>query len=198
MSRTDYPLFIVDDECTVLESLAFMLESYGFDIQTFSDGRAFLDQVDSDQVGTVLLDSRMPGLRGQEVHQILNQMHSPLSVIFLTGHGDIPMAVDALKEGAQDFFQKPVNGDQLVTAIDAAMQISEQNKLSATKRKMLGALTKREREILDLILKGCKNQQMADVLCVSLRTIEVHRSNLMKKMGVTSVAALIKNIGHLV
>ncbi len=198
MRRDQYPIFIVDDEESVLESMAFMLESYGYRVETFSQGQAFLDAIDTDQVGCVLLDSRMPGLRGQDVQKILSNQNSALSIIYLTGHGDIPMAVDALKNGAIDFFQKPVDGDSLVNAIDRAMQASESSARGFAESKAMESLTQREREVLDLIVQGKKNQQMADELCVSLRTIEVHRSNVMKKLQADSLAVLIRKVGHLI
>ncbi len=198
MRREQYPIYIVDDEESVLESMAFMLETYGYQVETFNQGQAFLDTVDTEQIGCVLLDSRMPGLRGQEIHKILLNQSSPLSVIYLTGHGDIPMAVEALKNGAIDFFQKPVDGDNLVKAIDKAMQASETNAKGVAESKAMESLTQREREVLDLIVQGKKNQQMADELCVSLRTIEVHRSNVMKKLQADSLAVLIRKVGHLI
>ncbi len=198
MRRDQYPVYILDDEESVLESMAFMLESYGYQVETFNQGQAFLDAVDTDKIGCVLLDSRMPGLRGQEIQKILTNQDSPLSVIYLTGHGDIPMAVEALKNGAIDFFQKPVDGDDLVSAIDRAMLASESSAKGVAESKAMQSLTQREREVLDLIVKGKKNQQMADELCVSLRTIEVHRSNVMKKLKADNVAVLIRKIGHLI
>lgn len=105
MRRNLCPLYIVDDEISVLESMAFMLESYGYEVETFSAGADFIDCVDLSRPGCLLLDSRMPEMRGQDVHRLLNEQGSPISVIYLTGHGDIPMAVDALKEGASDFFK---------------------------------------------------------------------------------------------
>ncbi len=105
MSRNLCPLYIVDDEVPVLESMAFMLESYGYSVDVYSNGQDFLQSVNLHQAGCVLLDSRMPEMRGQELHLLMRNQCSPISVIYLTGHGDIPMAVDALKEGALDFFK---------------------------------------------------------------------------------------------
>ena len=198
MSRNLCPLYIVDDEEPVLESMAFMLESYGYEVETFSSGMAFLDGADLSSPGCVLLDSRMPEMRGQDVHHFMNEKFSPISVIYLTGHGDIPMAVDALKDGALDFFQKPVDGNALVVAVDDAMAQSIKNSEKLGAKQVLQNLTKREREVLGLVVKGMKNQEMADLLCVSLRTIEVHRSNVMKKLEAESLAVLIRKVGHLI
>ncbi|WP_050919052.1 response regulator transcription factor [Vibrio campbellii] len=198
MSRNFCSLYIVDDEESVLESMAFMLESYGYEVETFSSGIDFLNEVNLSAPGCVLLDSRMPDMRGQDVHQMMNEKLSPISVIYLTGHGDIPMAVDALKDGALDFFQKPVDGNALVMAVDDAMAQSLKNGEKLGAKQVLQSLTKREREVLGLVVKGMKNQEMADLLCVSLRTIEVHRSNVMKKLEAESLAVLIHKVGHLI
>ena len=198
MSRNLCSLYIVDDEEPVLESMAFLLESYGYEVETFSSGIDFLNEVNLSAPGCVLLDSRMPDLRGQDVHQMMNEKLSPISVIYLTGHGDIPMAVDALKDGALDFFQKPVDGNALVMAVDDAMAQSLKNGEKLGAKQVLQSLTKREREVLGLVVKGMKNQEMADLLCVSLRTIEVHRSNVMKKLEAESLAVLIHKVGHLI
>ncbi|WP_182026252.1 response regulator transcription factor [Vibrio rotiferianus] len=198
MSRNLCSLYIVDDEEPVLESMAFMLESYGYEVETFSSGIDFLNEVNLSAPGCVLLDSRMPDMRGQDVHQMMNEKLSPISVIYLTGHGDIPMAVDALKDGALDFFQKPVDANALVIAVDDAMAQSLKNGEKLGAKQVLQSLTKREREVLGLVVKGMKNQEMADLLCVSLRTIEVHRSNVMKKLEAESLAVLIHKVGHLI
>lgn len=198
MSRNLCSLYIVDDEEPVLESMAFMLESYGYEVETFSSGIDFLNEVNLSAPGCVLLDSRMPDMRGQDIHQMMNEKLSPISVIYLTGHGDIPMAVDALKDGALDFFQKPVDGNALVMAVDDAMAQSLKNGEKLGAKQVLQSLTKREREVLGLVVKGMKNQEMADLLCVSLRTIEVHRSNVMKKLEAESLAVLIRKVGHLI
>ncbi|EJG0713058.1 response regulator [Vibrio parahaemolyticus] len=198
MSRNLCPLYIVDDEVPVLESMAFMLESYGYSVDVYSNGQDFLQRVNLHQAGCVLLDSRMPEMRGQELHLLMRNQCSPISVIYLTGHGDIPMAVDALKEGALDFFQKPVDGNALVAAIDNAMKCSLKNQEKQSAKLTLQSLTRREKEVLILVVKGMKNQDMANQLCVSLRTIEVHRSNVMKKLEVESLAALIHKVGHVI
>ncbi|QXC56371.1 response regulator [Vibrio mimicus] len=195
MFRNLHPVYLVDDEISVLESLQFLLESYGYQLQAFSCGRQFLEQANWQQAGCVVLDSRMPELCGQEVQRQLNERNSPLRIIYLTGHGDVPMAVEALKEGACDFFQKPVDGDALVRAIEQALELSAICAEQCNARRKIGSLTKRERDVAELVLKGMKNQEMADELCVSLRTIEVHRANLMKKLEVNNMAALIRYMG---
>ncbi len=195
---TTGPVFVVDDEDAVRESLVFMLESYGLQLEDFPSAPAFLDAVDILQPGCVVLDSRMPEMRGQELQTLLNEARSPLSIIFLTGHGDIPMAVDALKDGAIDFFQKPVDGDRLVAAIEKALTLSYQRVCDVSIERRYNSLTDREKEVLKEVLKGQTNQQMAKTLCVSLRTIEVHRANMMKKFEASNVADLVLRLSHLI
>lgn len=198
MSKINVPVYVVDDDESVRDSLAFMLEGHDFNVITFEDGQAFIDEVDLSQPGCVVLDSRMPILRGQEVQQRLNQQQSPLSVIFLTGHGDVPMAVDALKLGAVDFFQKPVDGKQLAVAIHKAITHSLAMYEYQANKRQFDSLTEREMEILKLIVKGNRNQQIADELCVAVRTIEVHRSSLMKKCQAKTVADLVMSFASIV
>ncbi|MDD1782597.1 response regulator [Enterovibrio sp. ZSDZ35] len=198
MSNTDGLIYIVDDEDSVRESLVFMLESYGLNIKDFASATAFLEHVDTTQPGCIVLDSRMPEMRGQELQAVLNETRSPLSIIFLTGHGDVPMAVDALKDGAVDFFQKPVDGDLLVKAIEKALTHSFQRANHVGVENKFYSLTEREKSVLKEVLKGQTNQQMATTLCVSLRTIEVHRANMMKKFEATNVADLVLRLSHLI
>lgn len=191
------PIYLVDDDESVLDSLAFLLEQLDYSVQCFSSGQDLLEQADLTQAGCVVLDSRMPGLRGQQVHQQLKQLHSPLGVVYLTGHGDVPMAVDALKNGAVDFLQKPVDAQSLTQAIDKACDYS----LVAVKAIQIqiayDSLTEREQAILALVIKGMKNQQIADDLCIAVRTVEVHRSNLMKKFSAKSIAELVMQYAQL-
>ncbi|KXF81576.1 response regulator transcription factor [Enterovibrio coralii] len=198
MSVTNGPIYLVDDEDSVRESLVFMLESFGLTIQDFPSAKSFLEGVDTASPGCLVLDSRMPEMRGQELHAVLNETRSPLSIIYLTGHGDVPMAVDALKEGAVDFFQKPVDGEKLVNAIEKALSTSFLRTSHVSVENKYYSLTEREKSVLKEVLKGQTNQQMAKTLCVSLRTIEVHRANMMKKFEATNVADLVLRLSHLI
>ncbi|HHX8540970.1 TPA: response regulator transcription factor [Vibrio diabolicus] len=191
------PVFVVDDDESVRDSLAFMLEEHDFNVTTFADGQSFLDEVDVQQAGCVILDSRMPNLRGQQVHQILNQANSPLAVIYLTGHGDVPMAVDALQAGAVNFFQKPVKGDELAQAIWQGQVQSAANLDMAAAKSAYESLTPREKDILRLIIAGKRNIRIADELCIAMRTVEVHRANLLKKFSAKTVAELAYIYGKL-
>ncbi len=185
------PVFVVDDDESVRDSLAFMLEGYDFNVESYADGVTFLDQANIEQAGCVVLDIRMPIMMGQQVHRLLKDKRSPLMVIFLTGHGDVPMAVEALKHGAIDFFQKPVDGEKLVAAIHHAEKKSLHNQSQLLLHKAFETLTTREQDLLRLLVKGYKNQQISDELCIAVRTVEVHRSSLMKKLHAKTIAELV-------
>jgi len=191
MHNITTPVYIVDDDESVRDSLVFMLESYGFSVYPFEDGREFIEQVELSSAACVVLDSAMPQLRGQQVHAILNEVHSPIAVIFLTGHGDVPMAVDALKLGAVDFFQKPADGDRLAKAIEQACLKSELMAQEVTIMDAYDSLTAREQTILELIVAGKRNLAIADELCIAMRTVEIHRANLMRKMNSKTIANLV-------
>ncbi|MBY6108515.1 response regulator [Ferrimonas balearica] len=185
-------IYLVDDDSAILDSLGFLMESYGLPLTPYNDGERFLQEVDLSQPGCVILDSRMPGLSGQDLQRRLVAANSPLAVIFLTGHGDVPMAVDAFKSGAFDFFQKPVKGQDLAAALRKGLEHSQSRFDQQQQRARLDSLSEREREVFKLVIKGHTNKQMADSLCVAVRTIEVHRANLMKKLEVDSLAALMQ------
>ncbi|WP_261817752.1 response regulator transcription factor [Vibrio gallicus] len=192
------PVYVVDDDESVRDSLLFMLEGHDFDVKSYADGQQFLDSVDIQRAGCVILDSRMPKLRGQQVHQVLKQANSPLAVIFLTGHGDVPMAVDSLKAGAVHFFQKPVNGAALIEAINDCIRVSQDNLDALMIKAIFDTLTARERDILQLIVEGKRNLKIADELCIATRTVEVHRASLMKKLNAKTVAELTYAYGRYV
>ncbi len=186
------PLYLVDDDEAVLDSLSFMLHQFGYSLTTYTSGLTFLDEIDLTQAGCVILDSRMPEFTGQALQQKLIEANSPLGVIFLTGHGDLPMAVNAFRQGACDFFQKPVSGQALVKAIEKSMQHSHKAFESIQLKQNLAALTEREQQVLKLLIQGKTNKQISEELFLSLRTIEVHRSNVMKKLQVHNLAELAK------
>ncbi|AGB10318.1 TPA: response regulator transcription factor [Vibrio parahaemolyticus] len=196
-SEKQLPVYVVDDDESVRDSLAFMLEEHDFNVTTFADGQSFLDEVNIHQAGCVILDSRMPNLRGQQVHQFLNEAHSPLAVIYLTGHGDVPMAVDALQAGAVNFFQKPVKGDELAQAILHGQMQSAASLDMVAARAAYESLTPREKDILRLIIAGKRNIRIADELCIAMRTVEVHRASLLKKFSAKTVAELAYIYGKL-
>ncbi len=186
------PLYLVDDDEAVLDSLRFMLESCDErELFSFSDGERFLAEVDLHQPACLILDCRMPGLSGPEVQQRLKAVQSPIAILFLTGHGEVPLAVESLKQGAVDFLQKPVQLAPLLAAIARAEQATQ---AAATRLAQLAAferLTPRERQLLQLIARGHKNQQIAQDLCISVRTVEVCRASLMKRLAVNSLAEML-------
>lgn len=186
------PLYLVDDDVAILDSLSFMLNQFGYHITAFNNGYDFLDRVPLDKAACVILDSRMPEVSGQEIQQKLLEIDSPLGIIFLTGHGDMPMAVDAFRKGACDFFQKPVSGKALSHAIDKAMLYSHRTFETQSLKQKLSTLSQREQEILNLLTKGMTNKQISEALFLSLRTIEVHRAKVMKKLEVHNMAELAK------
>ncbi|MGI2065658.1 response regulator transcription factor [Shewanella sp. MF08487] len=187
----ELPVYLIDDDDSVRRSLRFMLESYGLNIIDFDSAEAFFSEVDLTQPGCALVDVRMPGLSGSQLHAELIATNSPLAVIYLTGHGDVPMAVEALKLGAVDFFQKPADGAKLAEAVVKALKHAKTHYQDNQYLETYQALTPREREILNLIAQGLKNQEIADSLCIAMRTVEIHRANLMKGMQVGSLAEMM-------
>ena len=193
----ELPVYLIDDDDSVRRSLRFMLESYGLNIIDFDSAEAFFSEVDLTQPGCALVDVRMPGLSGSQLHAELIATNSPLAVIYLTGHGDVPMAVEALKLGAVDFFQKPADGAKLAEAVVEALEHAKTHYQDNQYLETYQALTPREREILKLIAQGLKNKEIADSLCIAMRTVEIHRANLMKGMQVASLAEMMLIYGRI-
>ena len=191
------PLYLVDDDEAILDSLGFMLGQFGYQVQTFNSGRNFLEHCALSQAGCVILDSRMPEITGQEVQQKLLETHSPLGVIFLTGHGDLPMALSAFRKGACDFFQKPVSGKALVQAIEKAQRESQAAFEQQSLQHKFDQLTEREQQVLAHVIQGMTNKQISEAMFLSLRTIEVHRAKIMKKLEVNNMAELVQHLGNL-
>ncbi|MGF1695355.1 response regulator [Vibrio lamellibrachiae] len=197
MQDTRLPVYVVDDDESIRDSLTFLLEEHEYRVSSFVDGPSFLDGADIGQAGCVILDSRMPKMRGQQVHEYLLEQNSPLSVIYLTGHGDVPMAVDALQAGAVNFFQKPVKGADLTQAIEKGFLASQSQVDRLQSLLAYQSLTEREKDILRLIIDGKRNQKIADELCIAMRTVEVHRASLLKKFSAKTVAELAFIYGQL-
>ncbi|MGL5048674.1 MAG: response regulator transcription factor [Shewanella sp.] len=191
------PLYLVDDDDAILDSLGFMLRQFGYQVQTFNNGSDFLKQCPLSEAGCVILDSRMPEITGQEVQQKLLENHSPLGVIFLTGHGDLPMALSAFRKGACDFFQKPVSGKALVQAIEKAQRESQVAFEQQNLQHKFDQLTEREQQVLAHVIQGMTNKQISEAMFLSLRTIEVHRAKIMKKLEVNNMAELVQHLANL-
>ena len=187
-------LHIVDDEEVIRDSLAWLAQSRGLPARGYAGGQEFLDALqDLDVSGDcVLLDVRMPGMNGIAVFDQLvkNGLSARLPVIFLTGHGDVPMAVDSLKRGAFDFFEKPFNDNVLMDRVEEALAASRKARDAALVQARLATLSAREREVLDLILAGMMNKVVADKLGISMRTVEVHRAHIFDKMQVKTAVEL--------
>jgi FixJ family two-component response regulator len=188
-------VFIVDDDPAVLKGLARLLRSAGLAVGTFSSAQDFLNQYIPDTPGCLVLDVAMPGLNGLELQKALTAKGSAIPIIFLTGHGDIPMSVQAMKRGAADFLTKPVNDDDLLKALRAALgkdRIARRARAEiADIKQRLATLTPREREVLEHVVSGQLNKQTAADLGIVEKTIKVHRARMMEKMKVHSVAELV-------
>lgn len=196
MNGSEPTVFIVDDDPSVLKALARLLRSAGLNATTFASPQRFLDYHDQNAPGCLVLDVAMPRINGLELQQALAAQGSELPVIFLTGHGDIPMSVRAIKQGAVDFLTKPVNDSDLIAAIHDAIEKDRiarqaQAKLSELQQR-LAMLTPREREVLSHVVSGKLNRQIAAELGTVEKTIKVHRANLKKKLNVQSLAELVK------
>lgn len=187
---------IVDDDEAIRDALGWLLQSRGLAWQGYDSAESFRQAASEAQAGCLVLDIRMGGMSGLELFHQLSEEGFPLPVIFLTGHGDVPMAVGALKKGAFDFFEKPFNDNDLVNRVIEALEKDagrrSQETASDSVRQRLETLTPRERQIMDLILAGKYNKVIADELSISMRTVEVHRANLLDKMGVRTAVELAR------
>jgi len=189
-------VMVVDDDAGVRNAMRVLLKSVGLESALFASAQEFLSGYESSQPGCLLLDIRMPGMSGLELQQQLNLKGAVIPVIFMTGHGDIPMAVEAMQHGAFDFLQKPFRDQDLLDRIQRAIvkdaglrkSLGEHERI----RQRLESLTPREREVLDLMTQGKQNKAIAQVLDVSPRTVEIHRARVMQKMEVESVAELVR------
>jgi two-component system response regulator FixJ len=187
---------IVDDEASVRESLAMLLRSVGLATKTFPSGTAFLDAWSPELDGCLIADVRMPGLSGLELQEALRGRGSTLPVIIITGHGDIAMAVRAMKAGAADFIEKPFNEQVLIDAVNRALASrpagGQAGEARAAVEARVATLTPREREVMLLVAEGRPNKVVATRLGLSTRTVEVHRAKVMEKMQARSLADLVR------
>ncbi len=196
MSEEQQTVYIVDDDADVRDSLVELLESIGLQAKAFESASKFLDEFDSKQSGCVLADVRMPGMSGIELQHRLNELGVTQPLIIMTGHGDITMAVQAMKDGAHEFLQKPFRDQELLDCITKALEQDNSNrkqlKAQHTLQERVNSLTTREREVVDKVLEGKVNKTIARELDISNRTVEIHRSHAMEKLGAKSVAELVK------
>ena len=191
-------VFVVDDDRAVRESLALLVQSVGLEVETFAGANDFLDAYQADRRGCLITDIRMPGMSGLELQERLSADHQHIPVIVLTGFGDVPAAVRALKGGAVDFVEKPFNPQALLDLVQLAIardtEIREQAEREAELAEHMAMLTPREQEVMALVVAGKANKVIAIDLSISERTVELHRGRIMKKMQVRSLAELIRMV----
>ncbi|MCF8706750.1 MULTISPECIES: chemotaxis protein CheB [Sphingomonadaceae] len=195
-ASSDLRVFVVDDDRGIRDTLRELLEIKGYQVETYSDGESLLKADSPGMQGCLILDANMPGMGGLEVLEHLKGRDSRLSICMITGKGDIATAVTAMKAGAIDFIEKPVDPAQLIATINRAFErariASEESESRASATQALASMTKRQRQVLDLILAGKVNKEIAASLRINQRTVESHRALIMKKMGATSVAELVR------
>jgi len=196
MTESAVNVFIVDDDAAVRDSLSFLLKSAGIQSRSFSSGDEFLERFDVSWDGCILLDIRMPGTSGMEVQHKLIEKGCRMPIIFITGHGDIPMAVEAMHLGAFDFVQKPFHDQELLDRIELALDARKEQQSEEAAKQGIEAryesLTPREKEVMTAVSQGHANKVIAMDLELSQRTVEIHRARVMEKMQVRSLAELVK------
>jgi FixJ family two-component response regulator len=191
-------VFIVDDDQAVRDTLQRLVESINLRVETYASPKHYLDAFDANRPGCLVLDYRMPGMSGLELHQTLVSRGNTLPTIIITGFGDVTSAVQAMKQGVVDFVEKPFHNEKLLEVIQRCIRRDAQSRHAVAARSeiqnKLSSLTRREQEVLDLVVSGKSNKETAKLLDISPKTVEVHRSHLMDKMDVTSLANLVQII----
>ena len=189
-------VYVVDDDEAVRDSLQWLLEGKDYRVRCFDSAESFLSRYDPREVACLIVDIRMAGMTGLDLQDRLIERKSPLPIVFITGHGDVPMAVDSMKKGALDFIQKPFNEDALVNLVERMLDVARQSfagyQQAASREALLAKLTSREAQVLERIVAGRLNKQIADDLGISIKTVEAHRANIMEKLGANTVADLLK------
>lgn len=189
-------VFIVDDDEGVRDGLGLLLETVGQSCQSFSDALEFLDHYNPEMGGCLVLDIRMPRMTGLDLQKLINRKGWTIPIIFITGHGDIPMAVEAMRRGALDFIRKPFREQKLLDRINEALNVDADKRRelmsSNAVRDRIATMTEREREVFDLVAQGEMNKVIGASLGISERTVEVHRAQVMKKLDVKTLAQLVR------
>ena len=192
-------VYIVDDDEAVRDSLRWLLEGNGFSVKVFSNAEELLDFSKAQShgmVGCLILDVRMPGITGVELHDVLLKEGINIPVIFITGHGSVSLAVKSMKKGAIDFLEKPFSDEEICRLVDSSLQkardVSDKREVNLKAQELLAKLTPRENQVLERITAGRLNKQIADDLNISIKTVEAHRANIMTKVEARTVAELIK------
>ena len=198
MANQDPIIFVVDDDEAVRLSTEMLIRSMGLRVESFESAAEFLEDFDPQQPGCIILDIRMPGMSGLELQEHLNEIQATIPVIFVTGHGDVPMAVKAMKAGAIDFIQKPFRDQELIDRVHAALDHDsderQESEVRATTQKYVDLLTTRELEVMGLVVDGRANKEIAFDLGLSLRTVEIHRARVMSKMSAESLPDLVRKV----
>lgn len=189
-------VFVVDDDEAVRDSVRWLLEANGYRVECYASAEAFLEAYQPSQIGCLILDVRMQGMSGLELQERLIAAKSALPIIFVTGHGDVPMAVSTLKKGAKDFIEKPFDEAELRALVERMLAIARSESTAVEQQRdaqeRLAKLTAREKQVLERIIAGRLNKQIADDLGISIKTVEAHRANIMEKLEVNTVADLLR------
>jgi two-component system, LuxR family, response regulator FixJ len=198
MAASDATVFIVDDDEAVRDSLGLLLRAAGYRARCYASAKDFLKAFDPRDYGCIVLDIRMPGMTGLELQRHLIEIGCNIPVVFITGHGDIPMAVEAVRQGAVDFIQKPFDDQELVDRIEEAMKQAARQREGELERLQIldriASLTAREKEVMGQVVLGKANKVIAGDLGVSQRTVEIHRARVMEKMHANSLARLVRMV----
>ena len=189
-------IYVVDDDKPALDALSLLLTTEGYAVRSHESARTFLDAIKQNERGCVITDARMPGMSGLDLLAVMKERRVSMPVIVVTGHGDVHLAVEAMKRGAIDFFEKPLDGGALLASVRSALMsendIYPSNAETGILQKRFATLTKREKEVLAGLLKGQLNKVTGNELGISARTVEIHRANLKKKMQAKSLPELVK------
>lgn len=189
-------VYVVDDDEAVRDSLQWLLEGKDYRVKCFESAESFLARFDPREVACLITDIRMDGMSGLELQDRLIERKSPLPTVIITGHGDVPMAVNTMKKGAVDFIEKPFKEDALVALVERMLEQARatfsQSQEQASREALLSRLTGREAQVLERIVAGRLNKQIADDLGISIKTVEAHRANVMEKLNANTVADLLK------
>lgn len=196
--NTSFTVYVVEDDEAVRDSLQMLLSSAGYPVAAYPSAAEFLAAYDTSLAGCLVLDIRMPEMNGMELQRKLNEMNSILPIIFVTGHGDVPLAVEAMQQGAIDFVQKPYREQELLEKIERAIAQDRDSRATLRQRQVildrLATLTPREQEVLQLMVEGRANKVIAIDLDISQRTVEIHRARVMDKLGAKSLAHLVRMV----
>lgn len=189
-------VYIVDDDEAVRDSLQWLLEGKDYSVRCYDAAETFLNRFDPREVACLIVDIRMGGMSGLELQDKLIDRKSPLPIVFITGHGDVPMAVNTMKKGAMDFIQKPFKEEDLLTLVERMLDQAKisfaEHQQAASRDALMAKLTGREAQVLERIVAGRLNKQIADDLGISIKTVEAHRANIMEKLNANTVADLLK------